>query len=287
MVQCHEAQNNRKKGTYNDAIDYLYRSFTQIIMYSFNSRVRYSELAADKRLSLVSIINYFQDCCTFEAEDNDIGLKWLAEHHTSWMLTNWQIHILRRPRYCEDIEITTWASGFKFFVGKRSFLIRSASGEALVYALSEWAYVNVAKNRPEKDVPEKELEVYGLATPIEKRFSEFGIPLSEEEQLLKGKIDISFLKDIDFSYLKTKTNPIVVSGEHLDTNNHVNNAQYIAFATTQLPADFKARIFRAEYKMQSKLGDIIYPTVQPTDNGYIVVLYDEEGNVKLVCEFMA
>ncbi|MCR5103972.1 MAG: hypothetical protein K6B68_05890 [Eubacterium sp.] len=44
-------------------------------MYSFKSRVRYSELAADKRLSLVSIINYFQDCCTFEAEDKDVGLQ--------------------------------------------------------------------------------------------------------------------------------------------------------------------------------------------------------------------
>ena len=271
-------------------------------MYSFKSRVRYSELAADKRLSLVSIINYFQDCCTFEAEDKDVGLQWLNDHHTAWMLTNWQIHILRRPEFCEEIEIITWASGFKFFIGRRSFLIRSLSGEPLVYALSDWAYVNVIENRPEKDVPAKELEVYGLDVPIEKRFSEFGIPVSEEQQILKGKVDINFMKDIDFSSLKSIENSvvtkddagndiwfprsIVVSGEHLDTNNHVNNAQYIAIATAQLPADYKATVFRAEYKMQSKLGDVIYPVVKTTDKGYVVVLNDEEGNVKLVCEFL-
>ena len=101
-------------------------------MYKFTSRVRYSELAPDKKLSLISIINYFQDCCTFEAEDTGVGLKWLNQHRTSWMLTNWQIHILRRPEYCEDIEIITWASGFKFFVGRRSFLIRTLSGGPLV-----------------------------------------------------------------------------------------------------------------------------------------------------------
>ena len=257
-------------------------------MYSFNSRVRYSELAADKRLSLVSIINYFQDCCTFEAEDKDIGLQWLSDHNTAWMLTNWQIHILRRPEYCEDIEIITWASGFKFFIGKRSFLIKTTKGEPLVYALSEWAYVNTVKNRPEKNVPDKELEAYGLDTPIEKRFSEFGISESEEETLLKGKIDVSFLDDLDNeddSILFPQS--IVVSGEHLDTNNHVNNAQYIAFATTQLPADFKANVFRAEYKMQSKLGDVLYPVVKETDRGYIVALNDEAGNLKLACEFLA
>ena len=78
-----------------------------------------------------------------------------------------------------------------------------------------------------------------------------------------------------------------MSGEHLDTNNHVNNAQYIAFATTQLPADFKANVFRAEYKMQSKLGDVLYPVVKETDKGYIVALNDEAGNLKLACEFLA
>ena len=30
-------------------------------MYSFDTRVRYSELAEDKKASIVSIINYFQD----------------------------------------------------------------------------------------------------------------------------------------------------------------------------------------------------------------------------------
>lgn len=36
-------------------------------MYSFDTRVRYSELKEDRMVSLVSIINYFQDCCSFES----------------------------------------------------------------------------------------------------------------------------------------------------------------------------------------------------------------------------
>ena len=66
----------------------------------------------------------------------------------------------------------------------------------------------------------------------------------------------------------------------------VNNAQYVAIATAQLPADFRTSVFRAEYKMQSKLGDVIYPVIETTDEGYIVVLNDEAGEAKLVCEFI-
>ena len=109
---------------------------------------------------------------------------------------------------------------------------------------------------------------------------DFGIHQNADEVLLKGRIDIS---DISTEALPK----IVVSGEHLDTNNHVNNAQYVAIATSVLPDDFNANIFRAEYKMQSKLGDELYPYLyKENDNFYKVVLKDENQNVKLVCEFI-
>ena len=76
-------------------------------MYEFDSKVRYSELAEDKKLSPVSIINYFQDCCTFEAEEKGVGLKVLDKNHTAWMLINWHIKIDRRPDFNEKIHIKT------------------------------------------------------------------------------------------------------------------------------------------------------------------------------------
>ena len=248
-------------------------------MYSFRTRVRYSELAPDKKLSLVSIINYFQDSCTFEAEDKDIGLKWLADHHTAWMLTNWQIHVLRKPKYCEEVDVLTWATDFKYFIGKRSFLIRSISGEPLVFALSEWAYMNTALNKPEKNVPDKELEAYGLNTSIEERFEEFGIPNEKSDDLLKGRIDISHIDSF------VKCNPITVSPEHLDTNDHLNNAQYVAIASAVLPKDYSAGLFRAEYKMQSRLGDVLIPCINMDDDKCTVVLMDKDEKAKLICEF--
>lgn len=36
--------------------------------YSFDSRVRYSEIGEDRHLTLNGMINYFQDCSTFQSE---------------------------------------------------------------------------------------------------------------------------------------------------------------------------------------------------------------------------
>ena len=49
-------------------------------MYSFKSRVRYSELNHQTHtLDPYGIINYFQDCSTFQSEELNIGLEALQK----------------------------------------------------------------------------------------------------------------------------------------------------------------------------------------------------------------
>ena len=246
-------------------------------MYSFDTRVRYSELAEDKKASIVSIINYFQDCCTFEAEDGGVGLRWLKEHGTAWMLTGWQVHVIRRPRYCEDIRVTTWACDFRYSFGKRSFTITDMEGNLLVWALSDWAYVNIETGSFEKHVPEKELEVYGMDVPISERFEEFKIEGNPEDVIIKGKIRIPE----DMEALPS----LCVTPANLDTNHHVNNVEYVALAKSVISDEIDTRLLRTEIKRQSKLGDIICPYIHREENKIVVVLCGEEGETRLVTEF--
>jgi hypothetical protein len=44
-------------------------------MYTFESRVRYSECASDARLSLLGLVNYLQDCSCFQSESLGIGIE--------------------------------------------------------------------------------------------------------------------------------------------------------------------------------------------------------------------
>ena len=47
-------------------------------MYTINSRVRYSETDERGQLSLTGIINYMQDCSTFQSEDARVGVEYLT-----------------------------------------------------------------------------------------------------------------------------------------------------------------------------------------------------------------
>ena len=132
-------------------------------------------------------------------------------------------------------------------------------------AYSEWAYVNTETQRPERKVPDRELEVYGLGEPLDMEFE-------------RGRIAVP-----DTLIAKP---PITVTEMHLDTNHHVNNGQYVAIACAQV-AEGTGRFtdFRCEVRRQSLLGDVLFPYVAEEDGVVTVVLNDEEGNPKLTARF--
>ena len=80
--------------------------------------------------------------------------------------------------------------------------------------------------------------------------------------------------------------PVVIMKHHLDTNNHVNNGQYVLIASECLPDGFEIGQMRAEYKRSAVLDDVIVPEVFSKNSVYTVSLNSEkDGNPFAVVEF--
>ena len=129
-------------------------------VYDFMSRIRYSETAADARLSLVGIMNYFQDCSTFHSEDAGVGLSFYEKEQKTWLLSSWQIVIERRPALGETVRIGTWPYGYKGIYGLRNYAMYDLQGNFLVKANSCWFLMDLKEGRPLR-VTEADLAPYG------------------------------------------------------------------------------------------------------------------------------
>ncbi|WP_434309914.1 acyl-[acyl-carrier-protein] thioesterase [Hominifimenecus sp. rT4P-3] len=222
-------------------------------MYRRAERVRFSEVGPNGRLTLPALINYFQDCSTFHSEDIGVGLDYLQERDCAWLMSFWQVVIEEYPRMGEEIQIETRPYEFELFMGKRNFEMFSAQGDSLAKADSLWFYYDAKKGRPER--PPKDLVLaYGLDEAIEMDYAKSRkIPLADSMKLLP---------------------PFPVRRIQLDTNNHVNNGQYVRMAVEYIPAG-DVREFRIEYKKAARLGDVIYPWVGERDGWTVVALCDE------------
>ncbi len=231
--------------------------------YSFSSRVRYSETGEDGCLTLPGVLDYFQDCSTFQSESVGQGMKVLKERGRVWVLSSWQVVIDRYPGLGEEIVLSTWPYEFKGFRGLRNFTMDTASGERLACANSYWANLDLKKGVPAK-LTEEDIRGYVREAKLDMEYAPRKIALPE-----------------DFF----KAPPFCVQKHHLDTNHHVNNCQYVVMAADYLPEGFMVRQLRAEYKRQARLQDVIVPEYAAEENRVTVLLGDECGNPYAVVEF--
>ena len=234
-------------------------------MYTWDSRVRFSEIGEDKRLTLDGILNYFQDSSTFHSEDIGNGMEVVESLQRVWVLSSWQIVVNEYPKIGEHIKLGTWPYDFNRFLGGRNFIMYGDDGRVLAYANSLWTYLNSENGRPAR-VDDRILELYTLEPKYDMVYADRKIALPDE---------------------MTTQNAFPVEVYHLDTNHHVNNGQYINIASDYLPEGFDIYQIRAEYKKQAHLGDVFQPYVVTEPEKIVVSLRDENGSVYMNAEFTA
>lgn len=71
---------------------------------------------------------------------------------------------------------------------------------------------------------------------------------------------------------------------HIDTNEHVNNSQYVQMALEMLPGDICVRQVRVDYKKSAVLGDIIYPGTAVEPDRIVTELCDDDKKTYAVIE---
>ena len=231
-------------------------------IYEFSGRVRYSEIDHRGTMTLPALINYFQDCSTFHSESIGLGMERLKLKKKAWVLSYWQIIIDRYPKLYEKITTGTFATEFKGLFGNRNFYMKDEEGGRIACANSIWVFMDLEKGRPCRPA-EEDIAPYGVNEPLDMPYEDRKISVPE------------VFEDRE---------PFPVRKYHIDTNEHVNNCQYVQMALEMLPGDINVRQVRVDYKKSAVLGDIIYPGVARDQDRIVTELRDENKRPYAVIE---
>ena len=226
-------------------------------MYKMDTRVRYSECNSKGRASLSAILDYLQDCCTFQSEDLGIGVEYLMEKQCAWILSSWQVDIERYPVMGEYIIVKTIPYEIKGIYGMRNFIIEDSEGNSIVKANSIWVYMDMRSMKPvkaEADFAKK----YKLEEKIDMEYLGRKLPKFPEGRAMELK---------------------KVPDYYIDTNNHVNNSKYILFGQEYLPKDIQVKRIWAEYKKPAMKNDDIMAKVSDYEGNIAMSIEDGKGTV--------
>lgn len=232
-------------------------------MYTYEMNAGYSVMDASLCMTVPAILDCFQDAAIFEAENGRITVEYLYNRHIAWLLSSWQIVIDRRPRLNERIKIATSPYDFRGFLGYRNFTLTGEEGTVIVRAASIWTLIDTEKLCPTRPTQEMQ-DGYELGPKLEMAYAPRKIVL-----LGSGEVQERFK----------------VRKYQIDSNQHMNNVEYVRLAMETLPEKAVIRELRAEYKKAAHFEDTMTAAVITQGDKHQVVWKDAEDGIYAVVEF--
>ena len=215
--------------------------------YEKNIDVKYSEMDFDKALKPYSLLNYFQDIASENAEAWGFGYSNITPKNLMWVLIKYRIEFEKYPVGLYNITLKTEPRGYNKMFAFRDF--EMYDGKTLIArATSMWTLVNFTN--------------MSIVHPGESLNSPYMIKHEKRE----GDLSFGKIPAMEFADLKKD---FEVRYNDLDVNRHANNGNYIIWALEPIDYEFKVhhkpKIIDMIFKKEAKFNDIITSLIQFVD----------------------
>ena len=231
-------------------------------IFTYNSKVRYSDVGIDNKLTLKSLIAMLQESAISHSNHVGFGINNADKTHLAWLLLNWKVKMFTHPHCGEELIIKTWPRVFDKLYSFRDFEVYDKNNNLVAIGASKWFPVDTESKRIKKITPEIS-EPYG--EPVFK--SVFENPFNE-------KILVPEDLKLNFTYTTQRRD--------IDTNGHVNNLNYIDYALETLDEEiFSNTTFNnieVVYKKEIKLKENISCYYSFEDSKHIVTIKNKDNS---------
>jgi len=243
----------------------------QDIISEEKTHIRYSDIDFDKSLKPFSLLNFFQDIASDNAERLRFGYSAIYPKGLMWVLLKYRIEFSHYPEDIQNLVIRTEPRGYNKLFAYRNFEVKSGDN-VIARASSMWSLVDI-----------NTLSIAKIEGNIESPY------LIKHE---KTENDLDFekippLERTDFS------KEFEVRYNDIDVNMHANNGNYIIWALEPLDKDFrlnhKLKNIDMMFKKEIKLGEKLVSALEINGNTTLHSLKNKDTNDEiciLKCEWV-
>lgn len=216
--------------------------------------IHYYEIDYKKKALITALMDYFGDMSMQQTEDLKVGLDFLSKNKLAWVLYKWNININRYPVYNEKIRVGTQAYGMRKYYAYRKFYIIDSNNKKIVEADSIWFLINTDERKIMR-IPDYMYDIYKISRGCKDL-------LSIDKLKKPKKIDVE--KQFNVRY-----------GD-IDTNKHVNNVKYVAWAIETVPQDIV---------IKNEINNLKVNYIKETSYGSVVKVKTQiiKGEDKIIC----
>ena len=233
------------------------------MIYKEKFKIGLKDVWAKDEVSNIAILEYLEDVAAYHSDSVGIGIKTTEETHLSWLLLDWKLEVLKRPRYVQTLDISTWCRGIDKFYAYRDFEIYDEENNLCAIATSKWLLVNSNTGKIER-----------VTSDIVDRYKpEIGKCVFKDDKLEKIKEPKEYLSEMQY----------IARRRDIDVIGHMHNLYYLYLAYEALSEEeYNKRPFnhvRIQYKNQIKLGEIVNCKYVKENEENIVVIKSTDDKI--------
>jgi len=202
-------------------------------------RVRAFDVDANDRIKVNTILDYFQDAASNDAERLNFGYSDFVPKGLTWVLSWARFEFINYPKFMDEIKVQTWGKKqFKLY-SIRDYLMFNSKDEIICKGTSAWLLIDSKSLRPKI--------LTQLYPEIKMLDLKDALPDLPEKIIPKAQTEVVYSTQIRYS--------------DIDLNQHANNASYIKFMLDCFDQEFHKKhtmkTLTVSYNAQSRYGDEI------------------------------
>jgi acyl-ACP thioesterase len=201
--------------------------------------VRAFDVDANDRLKVNTILDYFQDAASNDAERLNFGYSNFVPRGLTWVLSWAKFQFISYPKFMDEIKIQSWGKKQHELYSIRDYLMFDSIGEIICRGTSAWLLLDLKSIRP-KILPQ-------LFPEIKMHDSKNALTDLPQKIVPSVKPDLIYTTKIRYS--------------DIDLNKHANNAKSIELMLDCFDNEFHnfhtIKSLVVSFKAESKYGDEI------------------------------
>ena len=221
------------------------------------------DVGTKNQLTNYAILSFLEEIGSTHSSLCGYGVNDIKTKHKAWILMDWKLKVLKRPKYGEILDIKTWARPIKQiqFYTYRDYEVY-CQNELVAFATSKWVLIDTNT----KKISKLTNEIFESYKPESKN-------VFEEPDILKIKEPEE--KELKMVY--------TVRRWDIDMIQHMHNLNYLNLAYEILPEESynleEKRNVRIMYKHQIVLGDKVNCYYTNLEDKEIITLKSEDDKV--------
>ena len=238
------------------------------MVFNHTYRVGLEDCGRENKATNKAILAILEDIAGLHSATVGLGLNEISETGCAWVVLNWQMQVIKRPSYNDELKVFTWSTSVDRLFAERDFKITDDNGETIVIATSRWIYMDINRRRPVRITPE-----------IMDRYES-----EPERRVFTGKITKMDLPDTDFLEI-----PYRILRRDVDHLGHMHNISYLDAAYDVMPEEFfngpQFNYVCIEYRKELLKNDEVKARFYQIDNGCIISLNTDKINSVITLKY--